>query len=513
MGLFKEDNLKKIQESEKLLKKRTILIVDDEEHNLSTLKDTLIDQYDVLSATDGDKALELLKNHDDPSSIHLIISDQRMPNMTGVEFLTKSLEIVPQTIRIILTAYTDVEAIMDSINQAKIYKFILKPFDSHDILLTIRRGLEMYDLELRNQQLMTAIKFLNESLFKHIRGNLQKMMGAADLMELSSKGALSQEQANLLSTLQKSGHNLVHLLTRASDLSFTYTGHKKPRKEQLDVIQLIREEINSFQSKHSKNELKVNQQRLLEKSNTESHGLFLELDRELFTKSFTEILDNAFIYSERPANITVAAFVENDKFCLSIKDEGIGLEKEGGSSLLQPFARGKESYRYQEFGLGIGLAQAKSFLELQSGELSIIPEEVGTHLLLTLPFGSSEHTELHDEPTHRILLFQEENDDLILYTKILEFEGHEIYTVDDPNTIQEIIDSWSPHTIILDSQFQNESTVKTLKKIRANEGNDELAVVILANDPSLQNKQIFLDEGAREYLSKPIDYEHLKNYI
>ena len=132
MGLFNENNLKSAELVEPEIEKRTILIVDDEYYNLKTLEDALVDDYNVLTAKDGQEALEFLQNHPDPNRIHLIISDQRMPNMTGVEFLQKSIEIVPKTIRIILTGYTDVDAIMDSINQARIFKFILKPFDRQD---------------------------------------------------------------------------------------------------------------------------------------------------------------------------------------------------------------------------------------------------------------------------------------------------------------------------------------------------------------------------------------------
>ncbi len=514
MGLFNEKNLIKIQQEEQIVKKRTILIVDDEEHNLNTLKDTLVDDYDVLTAVDGQDALNLLEKDQNPSRIHLIISDQRMPNMTGVEFLAKSIEIVPQTIRIVLTAYTDVDAIMDSINQAKIYKFILKPFDTHDIQLTIKRGLEAYDLEERNKQLVDALKFLNESLFKHLRGNLQKVTAATELLSKGDEGTFSEEQLKLLVQLQQGGDDLVHLLNRASELSFVYTGHKSLRKEQLDIIDLIRQEVKEFQAQKAEGELLLSFERLLKSPNESYQSLYLEIDRELFCKSLREILDNAVIYSEKPAQIVLSAFVQNNRFYLSTKDQGIGLEKEGGLKLMRPFARGQQSYQYKEFGFGIGLAKAKSYLEIQSGELTILPQEKGSNLLIMLPLSGLTHIDtLLEEANHRILIYQENESDLNLYTKVLEFEGHDVLPLLQPEKVIESIETWQPDAILLDPFFNQEPTLHLLSKIHELQTKKRIAIIILADDPSLQYKQEYLDAGAAEYISKPIDYEQLKKLI
>src|SRR5215210_6797600 len=95
-----------------------ILIVDDEPANLRLLERLFRREYQVISAESGSEALELLKRHD----IALIISDQRMPFMTGIEFLKFAAQMRPQTVRIILTGYTDVNALIESINSGIVYK-------------------------------------------------------------------------------------------------------------------------------------------------------------------------------------------------------------------------------------------------------------------------------------------------------------------------------------------------------------------------------------------------------
>ena len=115
----------------------TILCVDDEPHNLDALQRSLRKEYSVITAASGPEALEQLQSH----SISLIITDQRMPHMTGVEFLEKSLEVCPEVIRIILTGFTDVEDLIGAINTGRVYRYITKPWDPHDLRLTVRRAL------------------------------------------------------------------------------------------------------------------------------------------------------------------------------------------------------------------------------------------------------------------------------------------------------------------------------------------------------------------------------------
>lgn len=146
MGLFDKTKLKKIREREQKRKRYTIMLVDDEQANLDTLTSMFNDHYNIIRANDGDEALDMVRQPD-LETISLIISDQRMPNMTGVDFFKHLIHIMPKTKRIILTGYTDVQDIVSSINEAHIYKFVLKPFDRDDLMLTVARALENYELE------------------------------------------------------------------------------------------------------------------------------------------------------------------------------------------------------------------------------------------------------------------------------------------------------------------------------------------------------------------------------
>lgn len=146
MGLFSKKKFNKIQQNNKVEKRHTIMIVDDEASNLSTLSSMLGDKYNLIEARDGLEAYEMLTKKIEPGTVSLIISDQRMPKLSGTELFCRLIPIMPKTIRIILTGYTDVSAILDSINKAQIYKFVVKPFDREDLLLTVARALEAFDM-------------------------------------------------------------------------------------------------------------------------------------------------------------------------------------------------------------------------------------------------------------------------------------------------------------------------------------------------------------------------------
>lgn len=156
MGKFKKLDYEEMQFMEKKYGERhTIMLVDDEPIFLKELSKLLASEYSVITAQNGTEALEILKKMDDPGDISLIISDQRMPGITGVELLERLVaeKIIPDAIRIILTGFVDIPVIIDAVNRANIYKFILKPYEPEELLLTIKRAIEHFDLKRENKRL------------------------------------------------------------------------------------------------------------------------------------------------------------------------------------------------------------------------------------------------------------------------------------------------------------------------------------------------------------------------
>ncbi len=128
----------------------TILVVDDELPNLQKLQRTFIHRYRVLAASGGSEALKLIDKNE---GVSVIIADQRMPDMTGVEFLRRTMASHPDAVRIILTGYTDVDVLMEAINVCKVFRYVVKPWDPPDLLMTVERGLEAQRLASENARI------------------------------------------------------------------------------------------------------------------------------------------------------------------------------------------------------------------------------------------------------------------------------------------------------------------------------------------------------------------------
>ncbi|MDM7923722.1 MAG: response regulator [Pyrinomonadaceae bacterium] len=157
-----------------------ILVVDDEPANTRLLERVLRNDYDVVTAGSGFEAMELLAVHD----IALIVSDQRMPGMTGIDFLKKAAEMRPHCVRIILTGYTDAGELVDAINSGVVYRYLTKPWASTDLLLTVKRALSHYEtikaqhrLNLTNQRLRDQLT-ATETAATELCDALLKMRGA-----------------------------------------------------------------------------------------------------------------------------------------------------------------------------------------------------------------------------------------------------------------------------------------------------------------------------------------------
>ncbi|KAH0533573.1 hypothetical protein GP486_008988, partial [Trichoglossum hirsutum] len=116
--------------------------------------------YKILVADSGKQGLELLATH----PVGVIISDQRMPEMTGVEFLRRVKRLYPDTVRIVLSGYTDLKSITDAINEGSIYRFLTKPWEDEHLLSNVREAFQRYELRRENSRLGLELKQANEEL-------------------------------------------------------------------------------------------------------------------------------------------------------------------------------------------------------------------------------------------------------------------------------------------------------------------------------------------------------------
>lgn len=224
----------------------TLLFVDDEENVLNALRRIFLEEnYVILTALSGAEALEILENR----KVHLIISDHRMPQMTGAELLREAKQRWPETIRIMLTGYADVHSIMGAVNEGAVYKFITKPWNDEDLRLTVSLALQQYALIQENKKLKELTrtqkaKIKNySSLFDLNRGIIGRI--------LLKEGRITAEQFDLASRKhdpekETIGETLVNL-GFTTETAIVQALQKHLRYEYMDLRELrINQHVASF---------------------------------------------------------------------------------------------------------------------------------------------------------------------------------------------------------------------------------------------------------------------------
>jgi len=137
-----------------------VLYIDDEENNLKSFKANFRRDFEIYTAISAEAAALLMKTNE----IDIIISDQRMPNMTGVEFFNSILDTHPDPIRILITGYADIEAVINAINRGQVYKYITKPWNEFELKILIEKSFEVLSLRKQNKKLITELEDANGKL-------------------------------------------------------------------------------------------------------------------------------------------------------------------------------------------------------------------------------------------------------------------------------------------------------------------------------------------------------------
>jgi serine phosphatase RsbU (regulator of sigma subunit) len=148
-----------------------ILYVDDEKDNLTVFYSTFRRDYKVFVAASGEEGLDIIRNN----MINLVITDQRMPGMTGTDFLERIIPDYPDVIRIILTGFSDIEAVIHAINKGNVYRYIMKPWDREEMKITIDNALETFSLKQQNRQLIEDLREANKTLEQKVIERTRKI--------------------------------------------------------------------------------------------------------------------------------------------------------------------------------------------------------------------------------------------------------------------------------------------------------------------------------------------------
>lgn len=151
-----------------MIQKINILYVDDEEHNLISFRATFRTRYRVFTALSGEEAMAVLKEN----KVEIVITDQRMPKMTGVELLEQIVALYPEPVRILLTGYSDMAAVVDAVNKGKIFHYLNKPWNEDELDAAIQKAYQAYLEKQRLRELNDQLSLTNEQLEFLVRQRL-----------------------------------------------------------------------------------------------------------------------------------------------------------------------------------------------------------------------------------------------------------------------------------------------------------------------------------------------------
>src|SRR5258708_7496827 len=353
-----------------------ILYIDDEPDNLRGFKAAFRIDYQIIIAENIHEAIDLLDKHPD---LRIIFCDQRMPGKTGVEFFSEMRISHPLPVRILLTAYTDVNSIIDAINIGNIFRFVKKPWKEADIISAIVEANQFYMansmLSVKNDELQKAYNELNKfaySVNHDIRGPLSGILGAIsiaqeidDLKEMKEMLFLMEKSVKKMDTYVLSMHDYYSL--QRGELKITEIDFNKVIEE-LKGMYTVLSQINNISFNIS----------------LKQEGIFRS-DYAPLMLIFNNLLSNAIKYQDKKNKnkyIDVTIGVTMGMATICVKDNGIGIIESHLGEIFKLFYRSNS----QEVGSGFGLYNVKSALKKLNGQIevnSVLHE--GTSFKVTIP--------------------------------------------------------------------------------------------------------------------------------
>jgi signal transduction histidine kinase len=387
--------------------RHSLLIVDDEVDVLDSLRHQFHRSYRVLTSATGSQAIEILE-HDD---VELILSDQRMPGMSGDRFLREARRLKPDAIRMLFTGYADIQAVISAVNEGHIFRYILKPWDTVELEGIIRQGVEQYELLADRRRLIVELQAANSQLVRAndelaTAGKLKTafievashefntpitlVLGLVDLLRLSNPNRPDQEQ-EVLRQVTASGQQLARLVRNMLTLLRTEDFQRTIERTPVDLAGLIHRVVGQVRpfidARGLKLELKV----------ADDLGMF-EIDADKVSAVLINLLTNAIKFSPDGGTIDLIARLSGQEAAeLAVEDSGVGIEPEALRHLFQPFftqldpsRHSSGDFGYCKRGLGLGLCIAKRFVEMHGGRIGAQNREGGgTRVTVALPRNAS----------------------------------------------------------------------------------------------------------------------------
>ncbi|MEX2590394.1 MAG: hybrid sensor histidine kinase/response regulator [Chitinophagales bacterium] len=355
--------------------KPNILYVDDEPNNLTGFKASFRRDYKIFTAESAEEAMELLKEED----FEVIISDQRMPGMSGVEFFEAIKDDYPQPVRMLLTGYSDIESVIKAINEGNVYRYITKPWEEQDLKLTIDNALEFYkaknDLRQRNIELEKAYNELEKFVYSashDLRAPLASVLGIVRLAKMENKNPDFEDYLDKIET------SIDKLDIFIQNIIAYYRSEKlEVQSTEIDFEELISNAIQSLEHYENATAIDISME-------IKQNEIF-KCDESRLKLIVNNLLSNAIRYQrpeESNKRIDIRVSVEQNMATIKVEDNGIGIKPVDIRNIYNMFYTTASA----NSGSGIGLYIVKDTLKKLSGSIEVDSTAgKGTTFIIKIP--------------------------------------------------------------------------------------------------------------------------------
>ncbi|HSU67079.1 MAG TPA: hybrid sensor histidine kinase/response regulator [Tepidisphaeraceae bacterium] len=364
--------------------RHTLLVLDDEPDVVKSVQDLLRLDYRVLGATRATDAMEMMANEE----VHLVMTDQRMPEMTGVEFLKKVRGEYPEAIRLLFTGYADIRAVIDAINQGNVYRYITKPWDPDELQSIIKEASDRYDLLVERNRLTTMLQEKNRNLeaanaelkrsnelkqafiqvvSHELRTPLTILLGVTRLT-VDSVPADSPSRP-WLARIEQAGRRLQHLVDQIVNMLVAGKFETELSPESVDVAALLKQAADDVRPF-----VELRHQTVVLDLPQDLGGAEWEADK--IRDSINHLLLNAVKFTPDGGQVALSAAPVDGSVEIRITDNGSGIEPACVDRLFEPFFTGFDvsrhssgQYEFGRKGIGLGLSVVKAFVQMHGGTI------------------------------------------------------------------------------------------------------------------------------------------------
>ncbi len=379
--------------------KHCLLVVDDEPDLVQSVVDLLRFEYRVLGATRATEGLKIMERE----QVHIVMTDQRMPEMNGVEFLKCLRQTYPDAVRLLFTAYADIDAVTDAINQGNVYRYISKPWEPHELREVLRQAVEHHDLRAERKKLLLELQDKNRQLED---ANLE-LRHANDLKKSFIKVASHELRTPLtivmgLCDLAKSVPDVSPQLRQWLERIFAGSLRLNDRVDLMIKLFLA----NQFERPFTPRD--VDLAGLLKKAAGDV-GSFIQQRRQALALELAENLGSVRVEPDKLHDSVVQLLVNAIKFtpdggrvslaarCLpdgsaeiAVTDTGVGMDAATKKRVFDPFftrfdvsRHSSGVFEFERRGLGLGLSVVKAFVDMHGGSVDV-QSEVGRGSTFTI---------------------------------------------------------------------------------------------------------------------------------